>query len=166
MAAAAIAAGAAGAAASGIAGLYAAYQDKKAQQRAESGAANAANAIAQGWNNSSSAYDDANNYINSYYNSMTGDGGLYNSGALSQAQQNYQNLLNGSGTTYNAGTFNYDGDVNDFYDKAWALNSDAQNRALENSAANAGHLYSSGLASNIAGQTSANATSAYKNALE
>ena len=97
---------------------------------------------------------------------MTSDGSLYNSDALKNANSAYQSLLSGSGTTYTPTDFSYDKTIESFYDPAWQTNNQAQMRSMEGSAANAGHLYSSGLLANQAATASNNATNAYKEARE
>lgn len=153
-----IAAGAAGV----TSGIIDSYTKAKAAAQSQRGARNAANTLTSGWNSTKTAYDKAGNAIDSQGNivsSVYGD-----STDLENAGSSYQDLLNSTPETYKASEFNYDKDVNDFYDKAWEVNNNAQLRALEGSAANAGHLYSSGLLNNMASTTSANATNAYKEA--
>ena len=67
---------------------------------------------------------------------------------------------------YNPTDFDYSKNIEDFYDKAWETNANAQQRALERSAANGGGLYSSGLINNTASLMSENANKAYKEARE
>ena len=67
---------------------------------------------------------------------------------------------------YNPTDFDYTKNIEDFYDKAWETNANAQQRALERSAANGGGLYSSGLINNTASLMSENANNAYKEARE
>jgi hypothetical protein len=163
---------AAGAAALGnIAGnaisSYGDYKSEQAKRHAsEAGARTGADTIANSWNTTSSGYDNANDLINNYYNNLTSSGSLYNSDALKNANQSYQSLLSGNGTTYTPTDFNYDKTIESFYDPAWQTNNQAQMRSMEGSAANAGHLYSSGLLANQAATASNNATNAYKEARE
>lgn len=166
MATGAIIGAAAGAAGSAL-GSYLDYKQKKeAAEAAQKGSSNAANTISNSWANTAQGYDSANDLVNQYYNSLTSDGSLYNSDALKNANSAYQSLLSGSGTTYTPTDFSYDKTIESFYDPAWQTNNQAQMRSMEGSAANAGHLYSSGLLANQAATASNNATNAYKEARE
>jgi hypothetical protein len=166
MAIGAIIGAAAGAAGSAL-GSYLDYKQKKeAAEAAQKGASNAANTISNSWANTAQGYDSANDLVNQYYNSLTSDGSLYNSDALKNTNSAYQSLLSGSGTTYTPTDFSYDKTIESFYDPAWQTNNQAQMRSMEGSAANAGHLYSSGLLANQAATASNNATNAYKEAGE
>ena len=147
------------------ASAYANYKSEEAARNSqESGAQAASNSIANSTSSVLKSYNDVNSMLNNYYNTMTGTGSLYDSSSVSDANTAYQKLLSGEGTTYTPTDFSYDKTLENFYDKAWQTNNQAQMRSLEGSAANAGNLYSSGLLNNLASTTSANATNAYKDA--
>lgn len=141
-----------------------AYQNYKANEAAQKGARDAANAAVAAWGNLSNAYD-ANEQLLRDYESKIGQ--YYTPEILSKASEQYRLMLNDPNSLYYEPTeFDYDKSVEDFYDKAWETNANAQQRALERSAANAGGLYSSGLINNTASLMSENATNAYKEARE
>ena len=164
MAFAAIASAASGVA-GGLAGSILNYNaTNRAQKHGENAARNAANSISNSWNASKGAYDSAASNIDDYGNTVTAAYG--DDTAIGNAGTQYQQAANKQSDTYKADDFSYDGGVNDFYDKAWQTNNDAQNSALERSAASSGNLYASNTAGNIAKNTSANANRAYKEAME
>lgn len=154
-------AAAASAAANAGASAYNTYANTQARRSAEKGAANAANAIKSGYESTTDARTDIDKMLDSYYNKM---GAVY--GDIDAVGDEYSSLLLGNGTTFTPDQFDYSKTVEDFYDPAWQVNNQAQMRALENSAANSGKLFSSGLQANMAGTTAANATNAYKEARE
>lgn len=154
---------AAGAMALAGAGINA-YQNSKANSEAQAGAANAANQAANAWSNLSKAYS-ANEDLLRDYESKVDE--VYTPEMLAAASSQYKAMLSDPDSLYYDPTeFDYDKSVEDFYDKAWLTNANAQQRALERSAANAGGLYSSGLINNTASLMSENATNAYKEARE
>lgn len=141
-----------------------AYQNYKANKQAQEGAADAANQASQAWGQLSKAYD-ANEQLLRDYESRVGD--VYTPEMLAKASEQYKAMLsNPNDLFYEPTDFDYGKSVEDFYDKAWETNANAQQRALERSAANAGGLYSSGLINNTASLMSENATKAYKEARE
>lgn len=156
-----IAAALATAAVNGMSNAYNAYANRKAQRAAEKGAANAAGTIKSGYESTSAARTDIDKALDKYYEKM---GSVY--GDIDAVGKEYSSLLLGNGTTFTPDQFDYTKTVEDFYDPAWQVNNQAQMRALENSAANTGKLFSSGLQQNMAGTTAANATNAYKEARE
>lgn len=141
-----------------------AYQNYKANEAAQKGARDAANQAVAAWSNLSNAYD-ANEQLLREYESKVGD--VYTPEMLAAASENYRKMLSDPNSLFYEPTdFDYGKSVEDFYDKAWETNANAQQRALERSAANAGGLYSSGLVNNTASLMSENATKAYKEARE
>ena len=142
-----------------------AYQTGKANAQSQRGSRNAANSTASAWDNLSGIYDTNAQTINNYGEKVNS---IYNPDAISSASKRYQELINQdpSDFYYTPGDYNYGKNVEDFYSKAWQTNSNAQQRALERSAANGGQLYSSGLAANTASLVSQNAIDAYDKALE
>lgn len=141
-----------------------AYQNYKANEAAQKGARDAANQAVAAWSNLSNAYD-ANEQLLREYESKVGD--VYTPEMLDAASENYRKMLSDPNSLFYEPTdFDYGKSVEDFYDKAWETNANAQQRALERSAANAGGLYSSGLVNNTASLMSENATKAYKEARE
>ena len=141
-----------------------AYQNYKANEAAQKGARDAANQAVAAWSNLSNAYD-ANEQLLREYESKVGD--VYTPEMLDAASENYRKMLSDPNSLFYEPTdFDYGKSVEDFYNKAWETNANAQQRALERSAANAGGLYSSGLVNNTASLMSENATKAYKEARE
>ena len=141
-----------------------AYQNYKANEAAQKGARDAANQAAAAWGNISNAYD-ANEQLLRDYESRVGD--VYTPEMLAKASEQYKAMLsNPNDLFYEPTEFPYDKSIEEFYDKSWETNANAQQRALERSAANAGGLYSSGLINNTAGLMSENANKAYKEARE
>ena len=155
----AIAAGAL--AANAISGIYNAHANRKAQSAAEKGAGQAADTISGGWDSVQASHDSVNDMLENYAKTIKAT--YADKDAVGKEYSD--TLLNGS-MDYTPTDYSYGKSVEDFYDPAWQVNNNAQMRALENSAANAGHGFSSGLAQNMAGTTSANATNAYKEARE
>lgn len=151
--------------AAGVAGanLLSGAMNTTAQQRArraaEKGAAKGAEAIKSGYDSTAGARNDIDQGLQAYYDKMSR---VY--GDIDAVGKEYSDLLLGNGTTFTPDQFDYSKTVEDFYDPAWQVNNQAQMRALENSAANSGKLFSSGLQANMAGTTAANATNAYKEA--
>lgn len=149
----------------GVAALGAAaanaYSSHEALDATNKGARNAANQTASAWDSLSRTYDKNASTIQGYANKVNS---VYDDKTLAQWQAAYKQALatDPSSLTYTPTDFDYTKSVEDFYDRAWQTNSDAQMRALERSAANAGQLYSSALQSNIAGQVSRNANNAYE----
>lgn len=145
------------------ANLLSGAMNTTAQQRArragEKGAASAAGAIKKGYDSSADARGKIDEMLEAYYDKM---GRVY--GDIDKVGKEYSSLLLGNGTRFTPDQFDYSKTVEDFYDPAWQVNNQAQMRALENSAANSGKLFSSGLQANMAGTTAANATNAYKEA--
>lgn len=154
----AIIAGAA-AAASLAKGIWDSHNQREAARQAQEAAGNAAKSLSSGWYDSQSMRSDIDSLLDEYAGRMSD---VY--GDIDNISKEYSSLLLGKGTTYDPTKFEYDKSVESFYDPAWVVNNNAQMRALENGAANSGHLFSSGLAQNMAGTTSANATNAYKEA--
>lgn len=153
----------AGAAAAGsiASNLYDSYNRNKATRSAQKASGKGASAVSQGWNDTVGVRSNIDTALDKYALQMKS---LY--GDIDDIGKEYSSLLLGNGTTYTPTDFRYDKTVESFYDPAWLVNNQAQMRALENSAANGGHMFSSGLAQNMAGTTSANATNAYKEARE
>jgi hypothetical protein len=134
----------------------------RANREAQQGAANAANQASQAWGEISKAYG-ANEQLLRDYERRVGD--VYTPDMLAKASEQYKAMLsNPNDLFYEPTEFDYGKSIEDFYDKAWETNANAQQRALERSAANAGGLYSSGLINNTASLMSENATKAYKDA--
>ena len=136
----------------------------KANAQAQEGAAQAANRASEAWGQLSGNYD-ANEQLLKDYEARIGQ--VYTPELLQSASSQYKAMLDSpNDLLYNPTDFDYSKNVEDFYDKAWMTNANAQQRALERSAANAGGLYSSGLINNTASLMSENATNAYKEARE
>lgn len=151
-----------GAAAGSLLGsVYDTLSRNKATQRAQEAAGKAADATAEGYKSAALERTNIDNLLDQYYAKM---GKVY--GDIDSIGNEYSSLLLGDGTVFNPTDFDYTKTVEDFYDPAWQVNNQAQMRALENSAANSGKLFSSGLQQNMAGTTAANATNAYKEARE
>lgn len=151
-----------GAALGSLAGsIYDTSSRNKATQRAQKAAGKAANSVASGYQSASQERSNIDSLLDEYYAKM---GDVY--GDIGKIGDEYSSLLLGNGTTFTPTDFDYTKTVEDFYDPAWQVNNQAQMRALENSAANSGKLFSSGLQQNMAGTTAANATNAYKEARE
>ena len=142
-------------------GIWDSHNQREAARQAQEAAGNAARSVSSGWYGSQSMRSDIDSLLDEYAGRMSD---VY--GDIDNIGKEYSSLLLGNGTTYNPTEFDYDKSVENFYDPAWVVNNNAQMRALENGAANSGHLFSSGLAQNMAGTTSANATNAYKEARE
>lgn len=132
---------------------------QRARRSAEKGAASAANAVKSGYESTAGARRDVDEQLQAYYDKM---GRVY--GDIDAVGKEYSDLLLGNGTKFTPDDFDYSKTVEDFYDPAWQVNNQAQMRALENSAANSGKLFSFGLQANMAGTTAANAANAYKEA--
>lgn len=153
--------------AGGVSGLVGAgidaWSNYEANKAAQKGARDAANATADAWKQLYGNYQ-ANEGVLSDYESQLGR--VYSPEMIDAVSKQYMKVLatDPSSFAYNPTDFNYGKTIEDFYDKAWETNSNAQQRALERSAANAGGLYSSGLAANTASLVSANALNAYKDA--
>lgn len=146
--------------------MYNASQQEKAANRAEEGALMAAGSVADAWGNTKKTYDENKGYIDKFGNKITD---LYgDEAAVKEYAAKYKDLLSQdmSDAIYNPTDFNYQGSIEQFYDKGWKLNNQMQLDALENSASNAGNLYSSGLINQMSTTASANAEKAYKDALE
>lgn len=136
----------------------------QANKQAQAGAANAANRASAAWNELSGAYDANEQLLRDYENRI---GQVYTPEILDTAAKQYKAMLSDPNSLYYEPTdFDYGKSVEDFYDKAWETSANAQQRALERSAANAGGLYSSGLINNTATLMGENATKAYKEARE
>lgn len=142
-----------------------AYQTAKSNAQTQRGSRNAADSTANAWQNLSGVYDSNADTINSYGEKVNS---IYNPDSIASASKRYQELINQNPEDfyYTPGTYDYSKNVEDFYSKAWQTNSNAQQRALERSAANGGQLYSSGLAANTASLVSQNAIDAYDKALQ
>ena len=157
-----------GAAIGGVGQIVSSYLNNQAQaeanRQAQKGAAQAAGRASDAWNQLSGNYG-ANEQILKDYEGRVGQ--FYTPEMLEAASGNYKKMLqNPDDLFYNPTDFDYQRTIEDFYDKAWETNANAQQRALERSAANAGGLYSSGLVNNTAALMSENATNAYKEARE
>lgn len=146
-------------AANALSGAANTIANQRARRSAEKGAASAANTIKSGYDSTVSGRQDIDTALQAYYDKMKT---VY--GDIDAVGKEYSDLLLGKGTTFTPDQFDYSKTVEDFYDPAWQVNNQAQMRALENSAANSGKLFSSGLQANMAGTTAANATNAYKEA--
>lgn len=134
----------------------------KANREAQKGAQAAAERASAAWGQLSGNYG-ANEQILKDFEGRVGQ--IYTPEMLASASGKYSQMLeNPNDLYYNPTDFEYKKNIEDFYDKAWETNANAQQRALERSAANAGGLYSSGLINNTASLMSENATNAYKEA--
>lgn len=141
-----------------------AYQNYKANEQAQKGAAAAASRASDAWRNLEGAYS-ANEQLLRDYEGKVGD--IYSPELLGIAADKYKAMISDPNSLYYDPTeFDYGKSVEDFYDKAWETSANAQQRALERSAANAGGMYSSGLINNTATLMGENATKAYKEARE
>ena len=152
----------------GGAALAGAMINANAQQRAnrdaQHGAANAANRAAEAWGQLSGNYTANEKTLRDYEGKV---GQVYSPEVLKSLSSKYQTMLeNPNDFMYSPTDFDYTKNIEDFYDKAWETNANAQQRALERSAANGGGLYSSGLINNTASLMSENANKAYKEARE
>lgn len=136
-----------------------------AARQAQKGASKAASKIAEGYEGVKGAYGDNASKIDEYGKTVSG---VYDVSADSDAVKKYKELMGQdlSKGEYTAGKFSTDKTLDDYYDKAWKLNNQTQLDALEASASNAGKLYSSGLLNQMASTASANASKAYKDAME
>ena len=146
------------------------YNNAKAQNEAandaKKGASSAASSVANSWNQTKGTFDENQKSIDDFYSKVKG---LYGDEAdLADYSKKYRDILSQdmSDAIYKPGDFEYDKSVEEFYDKAWKLNNQAQMDAMEASASNAGNLYSSGLINQMASTTAANATKAYREAME
>lgn len=141
-----------------------AYTQAEANKQAQKGARDAAERASDAWNQLSGNYS-ANEKILSGYEDRVGQ--TYSPEMLQSLSTQYRKMLaSPDDFYYNPTDFDYTKNIEDFYDKAWETNANAQQRALERSAANAGGLYSSGLINNTASLMSENANKAYKEARE
>lgn len=152
----------------GGAALAGAMINANAQQRAnreaQQGAANAANRAAEAWGQLSGNYTANEGVLRDYEGKV---GQTYSPEMLQSLSTQYRKMLESPDEfMYNPTDFDYTKNIEDFYDKAWETNANAQQRALERSAANGGGLYSSGLINNTASLMSENANNAYKEARE
>lgn len=152
----------------GGAALAGAMINANAQQRAnreaQQGAANAANRASEAWGQLSGNYTANEQTLRNYEGKV---GQTYSPEMLKSLSQQYRTMLESPNDfMYNPTDFDYTKNIEDFYDKAWETNANAQQRALERSAANGGGLYSSGLINNTASLMSENANKAYKEARE
>lgn len=158
-----------GAAALGVGGQIASsiinnQAQAKANREAQKGAQAAAERASSAWGQLSGNYG-ANEQILKDFEGRVGE--VYTPQMLEAASGQYKKMLQSPDDLfYNPTDFEYKKNIEDFYDKAWETNANAQQRALERSAANAGGLYSSGLINNTASLMSENATNAYKEARE
>lgn len=153
-------AGGAALAGAGVNALSNYYANKQAQR----GARDAANAAANAWNQVSGNYAANEKVLRDYEGKV---GQTYNPELLDSLSKQYRTMLESPDDfMYNPTDFDYSKNIEDFYDKAWETNANAQQRALERSAANGGGLYSSGLINNTASLMSENANKAYKEARE
>ena len=141
-----------------------AYSQYKANKEAQQGAANAADRAAEAWGQLSGNYTANENVLRDYEGRV---GQTYSPEMLQSLSTQYRKMLESPEEfMYNPTDFDYTKNIEDFYDKAWETNANAQQRALERSAANGGGLYSSGLINNTASLMSENANKAYKEARE
>lgn len=141
-----------------------AYSQAKANRKAQQGAANAANRAAAAWGELSGNYTANEQTLRDYEGKV---GQTYSPEMLQSLSTQYRKMLESPDDfMYNPTDFDYTKNIEDFYDKAWETNANAQQRALERSAANGGGLYSSGLINNTASLMSENANKAYKEARE
>lgn len=137
---------------------------KRANREAQQGAANAANRAAAAWGELSGNYSANEQTLRDYEGKV---GKTYSPEMLQSLSTQYRKMLESPDEfMYNPTDFDYTKNIEDFYDKAWETNANAQQRALERSAANGGGLYSSGLINNTASLMSENANKAYKEARE
>jgi len=142
--------------------MYAADKAAEANEYARQGAANAAYTMSKGYENVKGTYDSNNAKIKELENKLNtiyGDDAIIN---------RYKSLLNSdmSDAIYNPSAWTDKHSIEEYYDKAWKLNNQTQLDALEASASNAGRLYSSGLQNQMLSTASANASKAYKDAME
>jgi hypothetical protein len=136
----------------------------RANREAQQGAANAANRAAAAWGELSGNYTANEQTLRDYEGKV---GQTYSPEMLQSLSTQYRKMLKSPEEfMYNPTDFDYTKNIEDFYDKAWETNANAQQRALERSAANGGGLYSSGLINNTASLMSENANKAYKEARE
>lgn len=141
-----------------------AYQNYKANEQAQKGAAAAASRASDAWRNLEGAYSANEQLLRDYEGKVDQ---YYTPEMLAAASTQYRKMLeNPQDLYYDPTEFDYGKSVEDFYDKAWETSANAQQRALERSAANAGGMYSSGLINNTATLMGENATKAYKEAME
>lgn len=144
--------------------LINANSQSRANREAQQGAANAANSAAAAWGELSGNYAANEQTLRDYEDKV---GQTYDPALLQSLSTQYRKMLESPDDfVYNPTDFDYTKNIEDFYDKAWETNANAQQRALERSAANGGGLYSSGLINNTASLMSENATNAYKEARE
>jgi hypothetical protein len=144
--------------------LINASAQSKANREAQKGAAAAAERASQAWRNLEGNYASNEDVLRQYEKRL---GEVYSPDMLKAASTQYRSMLESPDEFYyNPTDFDYTKNIEDFYDKAWETNANAQQRALERSAANAGGLYSSGLINNTASLMSENANKAYKEARE
>jgi len=145
-------------------GLINAYAQGKANRQAQKGAAEAASRASDAWSNLEGNYRSNEDLLREYESKI---GDVYSPELMGSLSRNYRNLVESPNDfLYNPTDFDYTKNIEDFYDKAWETNANAQQRALERSAANGGGLYSSGLINNTANLMNENATKAYKEARE
>ena len=141
-----------------------AYSQYKANKEAQQGAANAADRAAEAWGQLRGNYTANEDVLRDYEGRV---GQTYSPEMLQSLSTQYRKMLESPEEfMYNPTDFDYTKNIEDFYDKAWETNANAQQRALERSAANSGGLYSSGLINNTASLMSENANKAYKEARE
>lgn len=141
-----------------------AYSQYKANKEAQQGAANAADSAAEAWGQLRGNYTANEDVLRDYEGRV---GQTYSPEMLQSLSTQYRKMLESPEEfMYNPTDFDYTKNIEDFYDKAWETNANAQQRALERSAANSGGLYSSGLINNTASLMSENANKAYKEARE
>jgi hypothetical protein len=134
-----------------------------AARQAQKAAARGASSVAEGYDSVKGVYDTNKSAIDDYSGKIDS---VYGDNA--DAIKKYKELLNSdmSDAIYKPSTWTDNHDVSEYYDKAWKLNNQTQLDALEASASNAGRLYSSGLQNQMLSTASANASKAYKDAME
>lgn len=94
------------------------------------------------------------------------NGAIYGSPeAAALALKQAQNAVNGV-QGYDAGTFNYEKDIDDFYDNALGLRMNAANDAINQSQAVGGNLFSSDTANKLVAQAQVLGSEAYRDAMQ
>lgn len=148
-----------------LSSILGASQAASAAREARKGAAKGASSVAQGYTDVKGVYDANDQRIKDYEGQV---GSVYDLGDNSEYIKKYKELLSQdmSDAVYKPSTWTDKHNLEEYYDKAWKLNNQTQLDALEASASNAGKLYSSGLLNQMATTASANANTAYKEAME
>lgn len=143
--------------------IYSANKAAEAADDAMEAASKAAGSVRSAWDSTRGTYTANQSAIDKYktiVDQTYGDSKDYTDKYKALLSQDMADAI------YTPTSYTYDKTVDQFYDKAWKLNNQTQLDALEASASNAGNLYSSGLLNQLASTASANANTAYKEAMK